>query len=109
MQSVVVVPYLGAIPTTYFIGCFGSIAVEIGAALKASVDLDGRCPERYLRPFYIIIRVLMILVAGAIPAFLDAANSLTALYMGASAPLFLDRLGRGVDAAQVLKEPSTGT
>ncbi|MDC9834331.1 hypothetical protein [Rhizobium binxianense] len=88
--------------STFSMGFLGSIFVEIGAAWKSTQDLEGRCPERYKEPFYLFIRLLMALAAGAIPTFLEAANPTTALYMGASAPLFLDRLGRGVDPTNAL-------
>jgi hypothetical protein len=94
------------VPTTYWIGCFGSLAVEISVGLKACQDLDGGMPPRYKRVPYLFFRFAMILCAGSIPVALDSANILSALAHGASAPLFLDKLQRGVDPA---KDATTGT
>lgn len=77
-------------------GVLGSIAVEVGAAAKSCADLNGACPARYKRPFYLLIRGLLALVGGSLPVVLDAANALTSFYLGASAPLVLDRLERGI-------------
>ncbi|WP_425665711.1 hypothetical protein [Sinorhizobium fredii] len=92
-------PFVGEV-SIFWIGAFGSAAVEVGAAAKACADLDGSCPERYKKPFYLFTRVAMALIAGAIPTVLEAANALTAFYMGASAPLILDRLQRGLEPGE---------
>lgn len=81
----------------FWVGALGSISIEMAAAAKSCAELEGQCPERYKRPFYLFTRVLMAAVAGAVASVLDAQNGLTAFYMGASAPLILDRLGKGLD------------
>jgi hypothetical protein len=78
---------------------FGSVAAEIVAALNATSKLKGKCPEIYKQPFYLVIRVAVALIpAGGLPLVLGADNVQTAFYLGLSAPLFLDRLQKGLDA-----------
>ena len=88
-------PIIGEI-TPYWVGFIGSVTVEIGAALKDCSELNGRCPERYKQTAYLIFRTAMAFASGALPVVMDAPNALTAFYLGASAPLILDRLARGV-------------
>lgn len=85
----------------YWIGFIGSIAVEIGAAFKACSELDGHCPDRYKRFPYLLFRALLALISGTLPVVMDAQNALTAFYLGASAPLILDRLAKGVKPGDV--------
>lgn len=100
-----ILPYVGEL-SPYWLGVIGSIAVELGAAFKECGDLNGRCPERYKQPFYLGVRALLALASGTIPAVAEAPNALTSFYLGASAPLFLDRLARGVKPAEALTPPS---
>lgn len=90
-----VFPFLGEIHP-FAAGVFGSLAIEVVAGVRACTDLDGKCPPRYKRAAYLIFRSLLALCGGALPVFLDANTALNALYLGASAPLFLDRLGKGI-------------
>lgn len=85
----------------YWIGFIGSLSVEAGAAFKECGELNGRCPERYKQPAYLVIRTLLALASGALPVVMDATNALTAFYLGASAPLILDRLARGVKPTEM--------
>lgn len=94
-------PLVGAVGP-YWIGVIGSLAVEIGAAFKACSELDGHCPEKYKRFAYILFRVLLALISGTLPVVMDAQNALTAFYLGASAPLILDRLAKGVKPADAV-------
>lgn len=82
--------------TPYWTGVLGSVAVEVVAAFKACVEIDGRCPERYKKPFYLLIRTALAFASGALPAFMHAQNALTAFYLGGSAPLVLDRMAKGL-------------
>lgn len=103
-------PLVGEL-SVFWVGALGSISVEIAAAAKSCADLEGQCPERYKRVFYLFTRLIMAAVAGAVASVLDATNTLTAFYMGASAPLILDRLGRGLDvngAQQPSLSPTVG-
>ncbi|WP_037461297.1 hypothetical protein [Sinorhizobium fredii] len=92
-------PFVGEV-SIFWIGAFGSIAVEICAAAKACADLDGACPQRYKKPFYIFTRFALAATSGAVPTVLEAANGLTAFYMGVSAPLIIDRLQRGLEPGE---------
>jgi hypothetical protein len=86
--------------STYWLGVLGSISVEIGAAAKSCADLNGACPDRYKKPFYLLIRGMLALVGGSLPVVPDATNALASFYLGASAPLVLDRLGRGIHPSE---------
>ncbi|WP_129222282.1 hypothetical protein [Lichenibacterium ramalinae] len=86
----------------YWIGVIGSLAVEAGAAFKACSEIDGHCPERYKRIPYLLFRAILALVSGTLPVVMDAQNSLTAFYLGASAPLILDRLAKGVKPGEAV-------
>jgi hypothetical protein len=80
----------------YFIGIFGNLSVEIAAALRLTLELDGRCTPIYKKPFYIFIRAMFALfVAGPLPIILDAPSWFSAAYIGASAPVVMDRLASG--------------
>jgi hypothetical protein len=88
-------PYFGEL-SPFYIGMLGSISVEIYSALNDCVAINGMCPERYKRFPYIVFRVLMAGIGGTLATLLDAPSSLTAFYIGASAPLLLDRMAHGV-------------
>ena len=110
-----VFPLVGEL-SPYWIGFIGSVTVELGAAFKECSELNGRCPERYKQRAYLTFRALLAFASGTIPVVMDAPNALTAFYLGASAPLFLDRLARGVKPAplatkdvEVVDQTSTET
>ena len=80
----------------YIWGVIGSIGVELITVLAATVANEGKCPLMYRQPFYIALRTAVAFVAaGALPVGMHAANTWSALYLGASAPLVYDRLQRG--------------
>ncbi|MGJ0426632.1 hypothetical protein [Methylocystis sp.] len=81
----------------YFSGLFGSAAVEFSSMMKASLSENGNCPDLYKKPFYILARAAFGLVfAAPLSVFLQANSILTAVYVGASAPLIFDKLASGV-------------
>jgi hypothetical protein len=88
-------PLVGAVPS-YWIGVLGSLMVELFAAAKACGEIDGAVPPRYKRPFYIATRILMALFAGVLAVVFEAPSAFAAFYLGASAPLVMDRLAQGV-------------
>jgi hypothetical protein len=50
----------------------------------------------YKKPFYIFIRAMFALfVAGPLPIILEAPSWFSAAYIGASAPVVMDRLASG--------------
>lgn len=100
-----ILPLVGDL-SPYWVGVIGSVAVELGAAFKECSEIGGRCPDRYKQPFYLAIRLLLAFASGTIPAVADAPNALTSFYLGASAPLFLDRLARGVKPAEAITAPA---
>jgi hypothetical protein len=81
----------------YLWGVVGSLAVEVGAAVKNAADSDGVFPPKYTRWQFLTIRCVFAFFAGTVPLMLDATNTLTAFYLGASAPLVFDRAARGLE------------
>jgi hypothetical protein len=80
----------------YAVGFLGSTAVELAAALRLARELDGRCPKMYKEPFYLFIRAMFAFgVAGPLPILLGATTLYIAFYIGASAPIVVDRLASG--------------
>jgi hypothetical protein len=57
---------------------------------------DGVVPPRYKRPAYAITRITLPFFAGTLPMIMDAATPLIAFYLGASAPVLVDKLAEGV-------------
>jgi len=74
----------------------GGAAVEFFALARACAKLDGRLPKRYQRIPYIATRVAMPFCCGTLPMIMDAATPMLAFYLGASAPLIVDKLAEGV-------------
>lgn len=65
--------------------------------MQQTVRDGGRCPELYRQPFYIFIRFLFAFgIAGPLPYLLDVTHTLAALYMGASAPIIIDKMAKGI-------------
>jgi len=92
----------------YLCGVFGSVAAEIVAALRETQKINGKCPEHYKQPFYIVIRILVALIpAGGLPVLLSASNFQTAFYLGLSAPLLLERLQRSLQSDVQQDSPPT--
>lgn len=84
----------------YWIGVLGSLAVEIAAALKICTEIGGHVPPLYKKPAYIVIRLLLAVVgAGPLAELLANGAHLTAFYIGASAPLVIDQMAKGVKPA----------
>ena len=80
----------------YVWGVVGSAAVEVAAAVKVSADNGGTCPPPYNQFFYIFMRVILAGLGGLIPIALSANSAITALYLGASAPVFIDKARAGL-------------
>jgi hypothetical protein len=81
----------------YAISVFGSLGVEFSALIRDITASHGRLPDRYKRIPYPVARILFAFaIAGPLALFLSAFDTLTALYIGASAPLFFDRLAAGI-------------
>jgi hypothetical protein len=84
------------VPTFYIWGVIGSVAVEVGAAVKAASSNGGTCPPPYNQFFYLSARVVLALLAGFLPLALGAVTPVNAFWLGASAPLILDRAASGL-------------
>ncbi len=88
--------FLELFPDFYWAGFFGHWAVEVYAALRYAILHNGKCPPLYKKPFYVMIRVFFSLcVAAPLPHFLGADTLLSAVYIGASAPLIIERMASG--------------
>jgi hypothetical protein len=82
---------------TYGVGVLGSVAIEIAAALKLAVKMDGICPPIYKRPFFVGLRIIFaLLAAGPLSVMMDAPSYWAAFYYGVTAPVLFDRLARGL-------------
>lgn len=86
------------IPVIYCWGLFGSLAVEAAAALVYCEQENFNLPVRYRKPAYLFIRLIVAMAAGMVPIIMNAQSIYAAFYLGASAPLFLDRLAKGVES-----------
>lgn len=71
------------------------MVVEIGTMARACANMDGGIPVRYKSFVYIPVRILLALCAGAIATVFDAKTALVAFYLGASAPVVIDKLAQG--------------
>jgi hypothetical protein len=76
-------------------GFLGSVIVDI-AAMEQERRLCGTIPERYSDWRYVLVRLLLALAAGAIAVVQEAHKPLAALQIGASAPLIIRGLARGI-------------
>ncbi|WP_315774814.1 MULTISPECIES: hypothetical protein [unclassified Bradyrhizobium] len=70
--------------------------MEVVAAVKAASDNGGSCPPPYNKPFYLVMRATLAILAGFIPVALDANSAITAFYLGAGAPVFIDKARSGL-------------
>jgi hypothetical protein len=81
----------------YFAAVIGSLGVELGALVRDSASIGGHLPEKYKKFTYPTFRVLFaFFAAGSLAVFLEAPSRISALYMGAAAPLIFDRLAAGI-------------
>lgn len=88
----------GAAATAYLVSVLGSISVELVALLRDIAGNDGHLPARYRHFAYPIVRLLVaLLVAGPLAIFMGPETALNAFYIGAAAPLIVDRLAAGIN------------
>jgi hypothetical protein len=88
--------WLPGISKIYLWGVFGSFAIEIATIYQSVRQNDGVLQAPFTRPAYIVFRILLALIAGVIPEIANVTTALAAVYMGASAPLYFDRISRGL-------------
>lgn len=87
---------LGVAPE-YLAGVLGSIGAEVAAALLTMKANDGRLSPHHRSPVYLVLHTVFAVVAAGPLALLLRTGSLpAALYVGATAPLIFDKLGRGI-------------
>lgn len=96
-----VVPFFGEL-SPYWIGVLGSLSVEIATATNDCGKAHGVLPPRYKSFPYLVVRTLLAFMGGGmLPVVLEAANGMTSFWLGASAPIVLDKLERGVHPAKL--------
>lgn len=79
----------------FWVGVLGSLVVEVGACYRATANNEGDLPARYRKIPYLIVRTLLALSGGALAVVFDSPTALAAFYLGASAPIVLDKLAQG--------------
>lgn len=90
--------YFDAFNHVYWWGVLGSCVVELAAVAKGMTELKGFLPPQYKKPAFIIVKLAFaIICAGTLAVILGATGIFTAFYIGASAPLILDRFAKGLD------------
>ena len=87
-------PFVGIV-SLFWVGFLGSLFVEIAVCVRVAAIDDGKVPVRYTRFGYLVMRILLALGGGTLAVVFDAHNALTAFYLGASAPIVLDKLAQG--------------
>lgn len=81
----------------YWVGVWGSLAVEIAAALKICTEIGGHWPPLYKKPAYVVIRTVMVFGgAGPLAMWMSGESIPAAVYIGASAPLIIDQMAKGL-------------
>ena len=59
-------------------------------------DYGGSCPPPDNKVFYLFVRLVLALLAGFLPVVLAANSAITAFYLGAGAPVFIDKAKSGL-------------
>lgn len=95
-------PYFGDVGL-FWVGVLGSAVVEVGACCRAAANNNGDLPERYLKIPYLFVRGLLALSGGTLAVVFDSPTALAAFYLGASAPIVLDKLAQGAIPTVPLK------
>lgn len=94
-----VAQFFDAFNHVYWWGVLGSCVVEIAAIAKGMTELKGFLPPQYKKPGFVFVKLAFAIVcAGTLAVILGATGIFTAFYIGASAPLILDRFAKGLDA-----------
>jgi hypothetical protein len=83
---------------SFFWGFAGSVAVEIGTFYQAYMTEPIRLPERYKRPDFWIVRLFLAVVAGGIAMAEGVNTEISAITVGAAAPLVLEKLAKGLES-----------
>jgi hypothetical protein len=80
---------------TFLWGCFGSLSVEIVTAYHR-FDSESPAPSRNKQLPFWVLRVLIAMIGGglAIATGIDS-NPMMSIYVGASAPLIIQRFSKG--------------
>src|SRR4051812_8807487 len=82
----------------------GSLLVDL-SFLDEEYQAEGAFPKRYKDGYYLALRFAIALAAGAIAIAQKINTPLFAIQVGASAPLILQRLARGVGPGKNRRTP----
>lgn len=77
-------------------GFFGSVALEIITATSATKANDGILPVAYRKPVFLTLRLFVAIISGFSPIIFEASNTIAAVYLGASTPIFFSRISEGL-------------
>ena len=81
---------------TFLCGFGGSIAVEV-VMLNQFLQADnGTLPERYSRPIFWIVRILLAVVGGGLSLAYEIDKPLLAANIGAATPLIIKAFSEGI-------------
>ena len=77
-------------------GCLGNVAIELVAVLHLVTLPRQKRPKFLSYPEFWLTRVLFALVAGSLAMAYKVDSEILALNIGASAPLIVNALGKGL-------------
>lgn len=99
--------FLSYFPPFFWHGLFGNISIEVYSALQYAINNDGHCPPLYKKRFYIVARVAFAGISGCLPSFLGASTIYSAIYIGACAPLIMERRKKNREGKKKKSKPKT--
>jgi len=85
---------------TFLYGMGGSLAIELLTLYELYQVEPVRLPERYRRFWFYVIRLLLAMAGGALAVVYEINKPRLAVNIGASAPLLLQALARGLQQSR---------
>ena len=95
----------GEVKNIVVCGMGGSVAIELVTLLEEYQKEPLKLPERYRRLGYYVVRTLVAFAAGGLALAYEIDKPLLALNVGASAPLLVQALARGLPEGSAEGEP----
>jgi hypothetical protein len=80
---------------TFLCGFGGSVAVEI-VLLNQFMQTDSALPERYKKPAFWVVRILLAIVGGGLALAYEIDKPLLAANIGAATPLIIKAFSEGI-------------
>lgn len=87
---------------TFLWGFAGSIAVEVANLHQVFQAEEIKIPERYKYVSFWITRFLLAIIAGGLALAYNINSPLLAANIGASTPLILHALAKGIQSAPII-------